>query len=514
MVPLLILLSMLTPGAPAVTTSPGLIIVTTDRIVARSAMLETYITEKEAHGFHVTLVTESDYGAHDLLGLERGLAIRAHLATIAHDYQYALLLGDPDPDWGDFPLFTVWPRHTYSDSECGGFALDCRACQTDYLYADLTGNWDLNGNGQYGETELDEGSGGIDFDPELYVGRIPVYFDDVRELDQILQNNIDYMNASPEEAAYRSKVLLPASFLYYKGQRMTSYTLYKDVDGAETTEWLVDNILTDATGISWYRMYELEGASPTRYEAEQQLTQESFIEEWHHGYGIVMWVVHGIDTKVARTLWPEDLDLDGAADNDEILSVDLIRSSDASRIGTTTPGFVIPVSCEVGSAEVPGNLTYALLLHNAAIGMIASTSVTPAGSFNWSDPDFIFPTAVLGGDNLGVYFIEQLIAGLPAGQAFYEGKVEIGDEGLVESMAGKMMMNYYGDPSLTLYTNAQDRTEPSTPPPAGSDGGCSHSRTPASFPLWFALLAALALMLRLRKSFAVHATNQPPRGAQ
>ena len=32
---------------------------------------------------------------------------------------------------------------------------------TDYFYADLSGNWDLNGNGIYGEY-ADIGTGGID----------------------------------------------------------------------------------------------------------------------------------------------------------------------------------------------------------------------------------------------------------------------------------------------------------------------------------------------------------------
>ena len=40
---------------------------------------------------------------------------------------------------------------------------------TDYYYADLTGNWDYDGDGFYGERGQDT----VDFTPEVIVGRIP-----------------------------------------------------------------------------------------------------------------------------------------------------------------------------------------------------------------------------------------------------------------------------------------------------------------------------------------------------
>ena len=125
------------------------------------------------------------------------------------------------------------------------------------------------------------------------------------------------------------------------------------------------------------------------------------VEEWTQGAGVVFWAGHGINTKVSRTLWPEDVDSDGVADDGEIQSVDMTRAFDASRIGTNRPAFVMPVSCEVGSVESPGTLTYELLLHNAAIGVLSFTNVTPAGSFGWDLPTLEFPTETPVGTTSG-----------------------------------------------------------------------------------------------------------------
>jgi hypothetical protein len=44
---------------------------------------------------------------------------------------------------------------------------------TDYYYADLTGNWDNNNNGRFGESLVYASADEIDWDPEVYVGRFP-----------------------------------------------------------------------------------------------------------------------------------------------------------------------------------------------------------------------------------------------------------------------------------------------------------------------------------------------------
>src|SRR4030042_2704663 len=109
---------------------------------------------------------------------------------------------------------------------------------TDHFFSDLTGNWDLDGDGYYGECADDMDPGGVDIAPEVIVGRIPVYSADYASLDNILQKTIDYENEP--DIAWRRNALLPMSF--------------SDVstDGAYLSEQMKTNYL-DAAGYSTWR---------------------------------------------------------------------------------------------------------------------------------------------------------------------------------------------------------------------------------------------------------------------
>jgi hypothetical protein len=128
------------------------VIITTNHIVANSEMLEYFINLKEIT-HDVLVVTENDYLV--LTGLPpngRAEKIRQWLKDNDPVYgiDYALLIGNPDPDdpldpvdfVGDVPMKMCMPRY---------FCWDARESPTDQFYADLTGNWDLDGDMFYGE---------------------------------------------------------------------------------------------------------------------------------------------------------------------------------------------------------------------------------------------------------------------------------------------------------------------------------------------------------------------------
>jgi hypothetical protein len=46
---------------------------------------------------------------------------------------------------------------------------------SDAYYADLEGDWDLNGDGRFAEYPEDMEEGGVDLGPEVLVGRLPLY---------------------------------------------------------------------------------------------------------------------------------------------------------------------------------------------------------------------------------------------------------------------------------------------------------------------------------------------------
>lgn len=441
----------------------GLFIVTTDRIVGDSAKLAEFVAAKEARGFSVTLATESDYGAKNKQGLDRAVAIREWLKKNTAPGDYLLLIGDANAQYGDVPMFIVWPRHTYSADQCFGFAVDCRAFESDAPYADLSGDWDLNKNGQWGEHGLDDGAGGLDFDHELTVGRMSVYFDDTGELDRILGHALDYMRAPVDTIAWRKKILLPASFFYFKGQKMLNSSVLNDVDGADTTEWFIHNILSQHDDFGITRMYEKEGTVVSKYASELALTQESLRDEWPKGYGMVFWFGHGLDREAARTIWVDDND-DGTVQNEELRQPFFIESDDAPLIGSASPAFVVASSCKVGSAQTPWNLTHALLTEGAAIGMIGSTNVTPGDMTDYSDLESELDITMYGSTNLGVNFFDAVMGGKTAAVAFAETRRDVGTDGSIETLAGKMMLNYYGDPTLSLNSSAADAPDENLTP--------------------------------------------------
>jgi hypothetical protein len=116
------------------------VIITTNDIVSKSAKLGNFVHLKELMGHNVKVVTESDYDG--LTGQAPNGRAEKIRQWLIDNYQsiginYVLLIGNPDPDLGDIPMKKCWPGYAgrnYRDSP------------TDYFYADLTGNWDLDGD--------------------------------------------------------------------------------------------------------------------------------------------------------------------------------------------------------------------------------------------------------------------------------------------------------------------------------------------------------------------------------
>jgi PKD repeat protein len=150
------------------------VIITTNSIANHpNSRLQNFVHMKELQGHSVRIVTESDFGV--LTGqAPNGTAekIRQWLQDnyVALHIKYVLLIGNPDPDdpvrdpkdycydWdqyiyhggphpvekaGDVPMKMCFPKFTDDH---------CRQAATDYFYADLKGDWDLDGDGIYGET--------------------------------------------------------------------------------------------------------------------------------------------------------------------------------------------------------------------------------------------------------------------------------------------------------------------------------------------------------------------------
>jgi hypothetical protein len=392
------------------------VIITTNAIEAGSSKLANFIAHKQGQGHSVLTITEDEYGG--LVGQSpNGTAekIRKWLQDdyIAYGIEYVLLIGDPDPDdpsdggdsVGDVPMKMCWPRRgEVSDEEA----------PTDYFFADLTGNWDLDGDQYYGEWSDDTGTGGVDFANELYVGRIPVYAAGYTTLDNILQKIMDYANeANPE--SWRKSTLLPMSF---------SNATY---DGAPLAEQMMDDYVTAAGFSSWTQYQQGNGACglDSIYPSDRWAAND---------YGLVLWWAHGSATSAAVGYGPSCRD------------GDLFLSGDASSLDDDHPSFTYQCSCLNGYPENTNNLQYAIL-KQGGIGTVSATRVS------W------FNTGVGYGDfdgsttnsGIGYEYASRLVGGQPASNALYNAKASMTPE-----FATRLMnfydFNLYGDPSTGLYT--------------------------------------------------------------
>ncbi|MFH1147110.1 MAG: C25 family cysteine peptidase [Pseudomonadota bacterium] len=408
------------------------VIMTTNAIRDHSAKMGGFKSALESLGHSVLVVTEDDYGG--LTGQGPNRIPEKVRAWLKNNYQalgivYVLLVGNPDPAAGGMPMKMCYPRSHESSY---------REAPSDCFYADLTGNWDLDGDLVFGEFPDDNGPGGVDFDAEVWVGRVPVYDQNYSALDGIFQKLMDYY-AGCGDLAWRRKALLPMAMSNYQGEPEPEFPR---TDGAELGEWMKSNYLNNEGFIS-YTLYEKEGVNPSIYQCNTPLTRSNLKAEWAGGYGLICWWGHGSETAAFRKYWSADTDHDGLPDPSELTNTSFFQSSDSSVLDDTRPAFVYQCSCLNGKPENSNNLGYALL----GRGGIATVS---ASRVSWYEVGWDCPNPNWGDNaSLGYYYLEGLACGYPCGEAFYVSKGNLSSD-MSEIWMNLQGFNLYGDPAMCL----------------------------------------------------------------
>lgn len=397
-------------AAPAAAPATTYAIITTKQIVWNSQKLDDFVAHKQSLGYNVVVVHQDHYGA--LTGQApngRAEKIRQWLKNnyIPLNIEYVLLIGNPDPDEplaqdyvGDLPMKMVYPSDTANDLVF--------TVPTDYFYADLTGNWDLNGDLLFGDVP-DREPGGVDLTAEVFAGRIPVYTSDanwISTLDSILQKTIDYERAT--DIAWRKQVLLPMAF-------MDAYR-----DEAPMAELMIGNYLR-RLGFSAYTMYEQGDRGPAYdsvYDSDAPLVWPAVRTRWQeHPYGLVVWSTHG---------WAQG-------------AVLVLNDWETAYLNDNQPALTFQLSCLNGFPEAPDNLGYSLL-RKGAIGTVSASRVS------WG---FYSPPNPVGGSNTdhAYFYTERLAQNWPAGEALYTTKAQFTD---FWWLANRTAYNLYGDPAISL----------------------------------------------------------------
>jgi hypothetical protein len=396
------------PGADAY----DYVIVTTNAIVANSTMLDDFVAHKQARGHSVLVVTEDDYDG--LTGTPpNGRAERVRQWLIDHyqtvQIEHVLLVGDPTPEGTgptSLPMKLCWPYSSYD-------------VPTDYFFADLTGDWDPDGDALYGEWEDFTAWGGVDLTPEVYVGRIPFY-GNYADLDHILAKTMDY--ESEANGGWQGSALLPMGF-----QASGSY------DGASLGQQMLDDYLIDAGFSTWRQYQQGSGACglDSTYPSEEELRGGTVVRDrWAaNAYGLVVWWGHGSATSTA-------VGYGGCWDGT------LFDSTQTGALDDDRPAFTYQCSCENGHPEHPGNLQYAILRH----GGVATVGAARLSWFNTGEGYGYFSNSTTNA-GIGYEYVLRVIGEYTAGQALYEAKASMTPPWETRLM-NYYDFNLYGDPAL------------------------------------------------------------------
>jgi hypothetical protein len=424
------------------------VIITTNAINTNSTKLNSFVTHKTNQGYSVQVVIyeTSIQGLAGQAPNNRAEKIRQWLINnyVSMGIQYVLLIGDPSPyesGEGDIPMKMCHP-------ESNSNYQDVNQTPTDYFYADLTGNWDIDNDQLYGEWDPDgDGvtwsgdypvTGGVDFTPEVYVGRIPVYDDtDVTDLDSILQKMIDYETKPASSIGWRASTLLPMGFQDSSGP----------YDGAQLAEQMKDDYL-DPAGYSNWRMYQQGTAyasDDSIYTSEEELrgnpATPNVKNRWSgagtpaapNDFGIVCWWGHGAATYTIVGY--------GTTHQDGRL----MQSSYCSSLDDTHPAFVYQCSCNNGWPENSNNLQYAILEQ----GGIATVSATRISWFSTSIGYGGYDGSVTN-SGIGYEYVDRLVQSLAAGDALYGAKSSMSPNTHECWLMNWYDFNLYGDPSLGI----------------------------------------------------------------
>ncbi len=379
----------------------GYCIITTRSIKSASTKMTDFINYKKSKGYEVTVVTEDVWGnglAGEIKGDTASDKIREWLKAnyLTLNLKYVILIGNPNPTIGDVPMKMCYPgaSSSYPDAP------------SDLYYAELTGDWDLNKNGKYGEYS-DFGNGGIDRNYEVIVGRIP-YYGVIANLDSILTKTITYDNQSINNIAWRKRAIVAMEPL---DANTPGYQLGEQIK----TTLLIPNNWT------YHRVYS-QTFSLTPPPESTPTNVYNVLNAWKNTpTGAIFWITHG---------WNNG-------------AVNIMDTTNAAYLNNTYPTFTFQSSCLNSYPEDTDNLSYKILL-NGGIGTVSGTRVT------WYSPGQTDFSNSATNNGMAMEYARRLIAeDMPSGQALQDLKTDINPYG------GAYWMNYldinlYGDPSLSL----------------------------------------------------------------
>jgi hypothetical protein len=306
---------------------------------------------------------------------------------------------------------------------------------TDYYYSDLSGDWDLNDDGKYGQWGVDDQDGGVDFYPEVYVGRIPI--NNPAEVEAICEKIVAY---SSDSGDWKNKALLlgATTNFFLEAPHLLPW------HGSTLSEKLKQDILAPQRFAST-TMYEKEGLVVDPVACDIPLSRENVVAEWSQGYGIVNVVAHGSMSAAWRKVWSSD-DGDNIPEEGEIDWKAFVDCMDAFDLDDSRPSIFFSCACMNGDTGAGWTVTNNLMRCGAC-------AVVASSHLSYSTP--VWQGGFIGGNEaMSYYFWKYLLEeGQRAGKALRMAGVwqhQNYDWWGEMTRANLFDFNLYGDPAMKL----------------------------------------------------------------
>ncbi len=465
----------LPPGA-----APGFLIVASEE-VADSGALEEFVYFKTGLGFRVFVAMTESIAAGPA-AFDFGAQLRAYLQRAYQEnsagpsnVRYALLIGAGTT----IPIREITPKWE-SAAEPGG------ATRSDWYYADLTGDWDSNGDGIFGQgAQFADPTDDIDLHYEVALGRLP--FSDPATVEAVLATS---MASERDGGPWKGRAILAGGFMELEhlsweprddldnGSYVRRDT---DTDNAVLLEQIADDLILPK-GMLPTRLYETALnpilLPPSPFPAEYSLERANITTAWNapEGSGLVALAGHGSIDGISGRFWKID------ANNSTIFEhptrpfddgdgqmrsrgeqggngfIGMRILSDLDPAGETAPLVAAAACGPAGFADFndldPSTSFGAMLVGtgsaSAFVGAFGTTAYVPGwhrlGNGQGYMEDFLY------------CFVDALLSCAPrAGDAVWGTLTERADVALVNAgVIGKTLIKYtlYGDPTMSYWGNA------------------------------------------------------------
>ena len=391
---------------------PEYIIITSSDLAASLQPLADYRNET---GLVTEIVLIEDALAGST-GLDDAEKLRNYLKTRYSDgVGYVLLAGDE----------TVLPiRYAYHNATNDTPTLEMQQI-CDLYFADLTGNWDVDGDGVWGEAYIDQ----ADLDPELRVGRLPINTAD--EASNYVAKLIRYETDPGEgDLSYLERTF------FYASDQMRDY-------GVDGQHGAIASAFPDSFTIDSIAAVEISsGDDPSpQNEHPDELTGMML-----NGFGIYNVIAHGrSDGYVFKSSgynnWPKTYML---TDGESAGHGDFAHFDNAAK-----PAFYYSLACDNGAFDMDQppfdhttpNMAQSLIgAPGGAVGMIAYSR------WGWIGASYLLQEAFF--DTLFAYPERPAIDALTGSKEtlYYYRDLMYG-------------LNFFGDPALHVYTTVPRRPE-------------------------------------------------------